>query len=158
MDFLLLEGSTLTISIWHFRLFKAVLMHFLKELGKTCPPGWNKFPTFSRTSDWVTPHFHYSLKEARTDISLLGLEHVGTTTLLLAGKSHATNITMMFSSLRLLVKKKMRAGDGLGESLVGRMGRMSPYYPQTSLKGEVSDRFCLHKIRAKREFWCPECS
>ena len=73
VDFLLLEGSTLTISIWHFRLFKAVLMHFLKELGKTCPPGWNKFPTFSRTSDWVTPHFHYSLKEARTDISLLGL-------------------------------------------------------------------------------------
>ena len=68
-----MEGSTLTISIWHFRLFKAVLMHFLKELGKTCPPGWNKFPTFSRTSDWVTPHFHYSLKEARTDISLLGL-------------------------------------------------------------------------------------
>ena len=99
----------------------------------------------------MTPLFHYSLKEARTDISLLGLEHVGTTMLLLAGKSHATNITMMFSSLRLLVKKKMRAGDGLGESLVGRMGRMSPYYPQTSLKGEVSDRFCLHKIKANRD-------
>ena len=45
----------------------------------------------------------------------------------------------------------MRAGDGLGESLVGRMGRMSPYYPQTLLKGEVSDRFCLHKILGLKE-------
>ena len=108
------------------------------------------FGKMNSTLGSVVPLAMFSLffERARTDISLLGLEHVGTTMLLLAGKSHARNITMMFSSLRLLVKKKMRAGDGLGESLVGRMGRMSPYYPQTLLKGEVSDRFCLHKIRA----------
>ena len=48
----------------------------------------------------------------------------------------------------------MRAGDGLGESLVGRMGRMSPYYPQTSLKGEVSDRSCI-KLGLKESSGAP---